>query len=653
MHRVTNPMQQPAADRPPRANRLATVLAAAALLLGGCMDPLTRSAGDEQAQEQRAAAQMRAGNYTEAARTWERLADQASGKRRDGYLLDAMSAWYAGGDAGRAGSALRRMESPPATGSSPVVTVLSAMLNLQEGEPRSTLDTLAAITEPAPANVAPFARELDGRARFELNDAAGATRALVEREVWLSDRAGVLANHQILWDGLTAAVADGAIALPDDADDQVSGWLQLANLYGRAQSTGEAFEPLAAGWRAANPLHPASTGLLDTVLGIPLQTAQYPANIALLLPVTGRLQVPAEAVRDGFIAAYLGTADALNPPTVRVYDTNALGADVAYQQALTQGAGLVVGPLSKREVQDVSVVAVRQVTTLALNYLPEEYTPPPAFFQFGLAPEEEARRAAENALAYGYTRAVALVPADAWGSRMLSSFGASFEALGGTLLEQASYDASAADHRAPIRSLLHLDLSEQRRRSLEARLGLELEFQPRRRQDAQFIFLASRPEPGRLLRPQLKFHYALDLPVFATAAIYEPDERANDDLDGVLFADMPWIINPDVDALRLRNEFRSLWPRRFSRVQRLYALGYDAYRLIPHVYNTALPMETPVPGLSGTLTVDVTGRVRRELDWARIVDGKVVPEALPVPDPVLPIPIEGTVDADIAAAGGR
>ncbi len=651
MHRASNPMQQPAGIR--ATPRLAAVVAVVAALLGGCMDTLTRSAGDTQAQEQRAAAQMRAGNYLDAARTFERLAGEAQGQRRDAYLLDAMGAWYSGGDAGRAGSALRRMDNPPASESSPMVAVLAAMLSLQEGEPQATLDTLAVIAEPAPASVAPFARELEGRARFKLGDAAGATRALVEREVWLSDRAGVLANHRILWDGLTAATADGAIALPDDADNQVAGWLELANLHARARSTGEAFEPLAAGWRAANPLHPASTGLLDTVLGIPLATAQYPANIALLLPVSGRLQVPAEAVRDGFIAAYLADGDSLNPPTVRVYDTNALGADVAYQQALTEGAGLVVGPLSKRDVQAVSVVAVRQVTTLALNYLPDEYTAPPAFFQFGLAPEEEARRAAENALAYGYTRAVALVPADAWGGRMVSSFAASFEALGGTLLEQASYDPTAADHRGPIRSLLHLDLSEQRRRSLEARLGLELQFQPRRRQDAQFIFLASRPEPGRLLRPQLKFHYALDLPVFATAAIYEPDERANDDLNGVLFADMPWIINPDVDTLRLRNEFRSLWPRRFSRVQRLYALGYDAYRLIPHVYNRAPPMETPVPGLSGTLTVDITGRVRRELDWARIVDGQVVPEALPVADPTETLPGDEALDADIAAAGAR
>ncbi len=629
------------------ANRAGAIVAAAlfALLGGGCNQLLVKDGRDAVAQAQRAAEYVRNGNHGRAAEIYERLADSASGARRDEWLLKAAHAWYDARDTGRAGAAVRRLETPPGPGSDPVVTVLSAMLALTEGDADQALATLARLPDPVPDDVAPFAHEIEGRARFRLDDPAGAVAALNEREVWLPDRATVLANHRIIWDGLTALKnRPDLFTTEQGVDAAVSGWLELAALFARAETTGEPFAPLAANWRAEHPAHPASSGLLDDLLGIPLGSVEYPRVVALLLPLTGRLQAPAEAVRDGFIAAYLGKDEPLQRPLVRVYDTHTIGAVEAYRIALEEGAGAVVGPLAKSEVQEVAARALAGVTTVALNYLPDEFVAPPAFYQFGLAPEDEARQAAQTAIERGFSRAVALVPDNAWGARMLQSFGPSFEGLGGTLLQYEVYDAGASDHHGPIRRLLHLDLSEQRKLSLEARLGLDLEFQPRRRRDAEFVFLASQPDAGRLLRPQLKFHYALNLPVFATSAIYEPDERANVDLDGVEFPDMPWIVRPDDDALRLRNDLRSLWPQRFARVQRLYALGYDAYRLIPAVAGSEPPLETPIDGLSGTLTVDRSGRVQRQLDWAHIAEGRL--------EPGPPVTDENDADA-VAAAGAR
>ena len=45
-------------------------------------------------------------------------------------------------------------------------------------------------------------------------------------------------------------------------------------------------------------------------------------------------------------------------------------------------------------------------------------------------------------------------------------------------------------------------------------------------------------------------------------------------------------------------------------------------------------LSMPLPGLTGRLVVDSRGRVRRELDWAQIVDGRPVP----LPPPVAPSP---------------
>src|SRR5690606_40405590 len=61
------------------------------------------------------------------------------------------------------------------------------------------------------------------------------------------------------------------------------------------------------------------------------------------------------------------------------------------------------------------------------------------------------------------------------------------------------------DFSRPIRALLNLDRSEQRRARLAANLGIELGFEPRRRQDADMIFLYA-PNRGvaRLLAPALR-----------------------------------------------------------------------------------------------------------------------------------------------------
>jgi outer membrane PBP1 activator LpoA protein len=55
---------------------------------------------------------------------------------------------------------------------------------------------------------------------------------------------------------------------------------------------------------------------------------------------------------------------------------------------------------------------------------------------------------------------------------------------------------------------------------------------------------------------------------------------------------------------------------------RLFAFGYDAFRIA-----TSLQRGAPInpQGLTGTLSIDAQGRVRRELQWVRIKDG--VPDA--------------------------
>ncbi|MEM9057479.1 MAG: penicillin-binding protein activator, partial [Pseudomonadota bacterium] len=307
------------------------------------------------------------------------------------------------------------------------------------------------------------------------------------------------------------------------------------------------------------------------------------------------------------------------------------------------GADFVAGPLAKAEVTEIVTAPGRRVQTLALNYLPDTVQAPGGFYQFALAPEHEAQAAALFALSNGKRNAVALVPQNAMGERLIVAFRQALEANGGTLLDAAVYNPNDTDFKDPIRRVLQLDFSRSRHRQLVSELGMPLEFEPRRRQDVDFVFMAASRKAGQLLRPQLKFHYAQDLPVYATASVFDPGATGGADLDGVMFADMPWIVAPDETAATLQYQLQRLWPDRFGRRSRLFAMGYDAYRLIPRLYGSGAPLsEEPLDGLTGELTLENGRRIVRYLEWARIRNGEAQLVLPPVQQPDVTLPSGST-----------
>ena len=125
---------------------------------------------------------------------------------------------------------------------------------------------------------------------------------------------------------------------------------------------------------------------------------------------------------------------------------------------------------------------------------------------------------------------------------------------------------------------------------------------PRRRADAEFVFLAADAPVGRLLKSQLKFHYSGDLPVYSTSRIYARDGRSNTDLNGVGFADTPWTIAPQPWIADLPASFGEFWPHQQSLLlSRLHAMGYDAYLLINELYSANGRPVAMLDGATGRL----------------------------------------------------
>ena len=596
-----------------RIARNAVAAALVAALVAACQTgPPARGGADAAAE--RAARLARQGDHAGAARAYEAAAKSASPAAVNALWLAAAGEWLLGREADAAEAAIANLAPPLSAEDARSQKRLEAEIALARGDTARAAAILRGITGDDAATLATRAR-----VQFANGRVADAVTSLVAREKLLATPADRQANQRMIVDGIQAAVLRGSDARPPaGADPVVAGWLELGRILADATSGALGSQRRLQAWRERYPDHPASASLLAGATGRPAAPGERPRQVALLLPLSGRAAAAGGAVRDGFLGAYYDAGGA-SRPSIRIYDVAERDAPSAYLQALADGSDFVVGPLTREEVAALATLADGRATTLALNFLPDNSVVPDRFYQYALSPEDEARLAARRIAADGRTSGVTLAPQSDWGRRVQSAFAEEFAAAGGQVVDQADYLPSTADFNEILRRLLQT--TGQRGSSP--------------RPDAQFIFVAAQPVHGRLIRTQLRFNYASALPMYATSDIYDPAGPGNVDLDGVIFPDMPWVLDPQGASALAHESADRVFPNRGGQLGRLYAFGYDAFRLIGELARLRSGNVGPLPGVTGRLAVDAQGRVRRELEWAQIVDGRLAPwPPLPEPAPI-------------------
>ena len=608
-------------------NRKASIagLLLLAFMMGACETTVVGvSSGSAESRAERLAL---SGEYQEAASVYIGLAAESSGAERDRLTLLAADNWLDAGDPVRAQNAFQGVAQPQGGELLWRWNTTRAAMLLYEGDATQAKDLLESLSRQSlPPDTRLRVEALRADAWFQLQDPARAVELLMQRESWLSDRQSIEQNRERLWRGLV--VSDPQVlrgAAETATDPTVRGWLSLGALAAATGQQGIGWSNGVVRWRERNAGHPAMA-VVDT-LDIPDEmTLAYPRRIALLLPLSGRTASAGKAVQNGFLGAYFASAGGLDDrQSILIYDVNAEGGPTgAYASAVEDGAEFVVGPLLRDHVSELANDILVPVPVLTLNYLPEESLPPPGLFQFALAPEDEAAAVAARALRDGHRTAVAMVPNSSWGRRLLTAFATEFEGLGGTVLDYRSFTSESPDFSNTIEELMGLAGSVSRYERMRANIGSPLQFDPRRRQDVDFIFLAADGASGRLLKSQLKFHYSGDLPVYATSSIYAMDGRSDSDLNGVRFADTPWIIAPQSWIQHLPDAYQEYWPEE-RRLGRLHAMGYDAYQLVAPLFTARDGTISEIDGATGVLYMDGNGRVHRRLAWAEFRRGEPVP----------------------------
>jgi uncharacterized protein len=570
------------------------------------------------------------GDYAGAARVYEALAAQNTGTEQNALLLQAALDHLRARKPDDAQRVLASINPPLTPDQTFERQMLNVELALARNQGQEAWRQISAVPQPAGGPGVVRYLALRQRAAFATGRSADGVRAEIAREKLLLNPADRTAARSELLSDLRSAQESGVRVEPRAiADNVVRGWLELAPLAATsARSPASATADIEA-WRTRYPNHPASEIVASELLGLKPEAHEVVSHIALLLPLSGRNGAVGTTVRDGFMTA-LYQMPVSQRPRIRVYDTAEVSAAEAITRARSEGAEFIVGPLMKDEVVAAADLGDAKPPMLALNFMPSDRPGPANFYQFALSPEDEARQVARHVLADHRMRGVALVPEGEWGQRVLAAFRQEFEAGGGVLLDSLTLDTTRTDWGADINQVLRLTDSVARAKRLESVLGTKLEFEPRRRGDLDFIFAPSPFNIARALRPQLRFHYAGDLATYATSDAFEIDPTANQDMEGLIFPDMPWMLGSDLTE-SVRSAAREAWPTGGPRRNRYYAFGFDAYRLATAIRGAGGNTSAiNVDGLTGRLTLDHDRRVQRELMWAQLHNGTPRPLSPPI-----------------------
>lgn len=432
----------------------------------------------------------------------------------------------------------------------------------------------------------------------------------------------------------------------------VKGWINLSILKKRYDKQPAVYREQLSQWEQDYPQHPAKiilsqegyagvattapvyaatpasssnvsetlpTSIPTAASSSPLPETSTARQLALLLPLSGPLAESGVAVRNGFMAAYYTAQDEGRRQTVKVYDTYQQSLTSLYQRAANEGASVIVGPLSKDDVSILARANDFSIPTLALNYTPYNSS---YLYQFALSPKHEAQLVAQKMIQQGKHQALILSAKDEWATGIVETFKAEFEKEGGTVLSTATY-ASQGDLTALVKDSLLIPASEARKKSLEQRLQQPLFGEPRRRQDADSVFLVATPMSARSIRPLFKFYYADALPLYSTSMIYSGQEDAlrDQDLDGIIFCAMPWDLQQSDVIAQAKQQMQSLQSKPTATSIHLFAFGYDAYQLASVLPALSRNPNHSVSGVTGTIYLSAQQRFYRQLLWAQFQNG--------------------------------
>lgn len=313
---------------------------------------------------------------------------------------------------------------------------------------------------------------------------------------------------------------------------------------------------------------------------------QQVSRVAVLLPLSGKLSSLGKTILQGMQATQ---TDFSSDTRIKTYDVGNKDVLAQYRKAVADGADIVIGPLDKRKLEKLAKQGNLSKPIIGLNRTNEQGARYASIYQFGLAPEDEAFQVSQVAISRGQRQAAMLYPDSQWGKRLADAFRQGYSNAGGKIIAEKAYPVRASNYAKSVSDIL-------------------------KKGKVDMIFLAASPSQARLIRPMIQHKGAENTPVYATSHIYNgvPNKRKNKDLDGIVYTEIPYIINSSVSGLNLA---KGQYPR-------LHAMGADALVIAKNI-SRIVNRRQGLQGKTGTIRVDTRNVFHRKLDLATFKEGLV------------------------------
>ncbi len=397
----------------------------------------------------------------------------------------------------------------------------------------------------------------------------------------------------------------------------IAPFLQLLNMQ-RQYASSPSFGNQLQQWRTDNPGHPFATQWPSTIQQALDTPAINATQVGVLLPFSGRHRERGEAIKQGILSARFD--DANQDIELRFFDSNQLN-DILPEEFLE--LDVMVGPLLKENIAVVRQILPETLPMLSLNRSDQVLELPGEIFYFSLAPEDEALQLAEFLSSQGYQQPLLVSSQQSAYQRMANSFSDYWLSQLGSLPELVLFDGNAII-REEVAKKLNVTASKQQIAQISAMSRSQVHAFERNRRDIDVIVVFASVAQTELINPVIESSispFADIVPVFASSRSFSRrlSDNSRRDLRNLNFIDMPWML-PDRSLNYLRNKADSLWPNRQDGEHRLFAMGYDAYRLLPHIRHMAsLPMQE-FRGVTGSIILNQQNQTVRLLDWAKITE---------------------------------
>lgn len=307
-------------------------------------------------------------------------------------------------------------------------------------------------------------------------------------------------------------------------------------------------------------------------------------TIAVFLPLTGKhAELVGNPTKMGILNAYKDRGLNVN---LKFYDTESASITTLYQQALTDNAKVIIGPIVKEQV-DGLIAQNPQIPVIALNEGNASHNS--KVFYLTLDPKNDALNAVNQISSDNFTNPIVIAPKNQKGEKISYALNSYWHKL----------------HNTGVSVCYFSDINSLKNTLNTCFKNSSTAF------DAAYVYATA--NEASIIREYTK-QVTKNVPMFYIGARSNNgvmNSSALSGLNGMKLGDQPWLVKNSTK----KEEIVQLLPRANGDSLRCFGIGYDALNLALGISNLVGNSSEMINGLSGNIYIDAQGNVTRDITW--------------------------------------